>query len=599
MVSHCKINSLILFILAASFGLLESVALAAPAATASHHVRFPLPARARLGDSVVKVKVKNRLVVPVSANLKYRRSGNSGVGLALAKGSAKLKLTSDYVIVSYQVKAIGDGTFRAWDQNLSNLPVEYTLQAGKSYNLDSNWFTPTRWTKFSWNQKSSKAKLQGMLLTSMTLARQVNTPTPLPTPTPTPTATLPAPIATQAPTAPPQFFPTAFPTATPVPPDLNSCPGFVIEGFGKGTTGGCNAPVYTVTTLEDPATAVPGTFRYYAQNVSGPRIIKFAVSGNIVLRKDVTVTSGDLTIDGSDAPNSGVQFSGATVVISASNVILRHLRFLPGPYSLKPGQTDALRVAGDRGSWVEKVVIDHCSMLWATDENLSIVEKVRDITVQWSLVAEGLYLSTHPKTDPHSMGALLHKEATRITMHHNLFAHNNYRNPQLASNGVLEWINNVVYDTGSAAGLLETPEVGDENWLDAIGNFNKMGPSSDWAGSRYRYSWRHGVVAGTSHLYLRGNIDWNRTNLAQEEKAVAHPYIWPWISSTRFVPDSQVTVSSAAQAYEDVLNGAGASLPCRSPVDTRILNETRDGTGGFINYPSERGGWPNLSLSCQ
>jgi pectate lyase len=400
---------------------------------------------------------------------------------------------------------------------------------------------------------------------------------------------LPQPTATQ--------IPTLAQTATPSPTS-DSCPGFVIEGFARGTTGGCGGSVYTVTTLEDPATAVPGTFRYGVENLSGKRIIKFGVSGTLALRKDISIRNGDLTIDGSNAPGAGVQFSGGTLIVEASNVILRHLRILVGPYSQNPGKADNIRIAGERGFWVENVVVDHCSLQWATDENLSITGMARNVTVQWSIVAEGLYLSTHGKVDPHSMGALFHHDATRMTLHHNLFAHNNYRNPQLASRGTLEWINNVVYNTRSAAGILQTPEVGDENWLDAIGNFNKMGPNSDWAGARFRYSWREGVVLGISHLFVQGNFDWNRTSPLQEERAVVAPYLWKWLSSTRLVTGSEVAITSAAQAYEDVLAGAGATAPCRSPVDKRIIQETQQGAGGFINYPSERGGWPDLTQGC-
>jgi pectate lyase len=57
-------------------------------------------------------------------------------------------------------------------------------------------------------------------------------------------------------------------------------------------------------------------------------------------------------------------------------------------------------------------------------------------------------------------------------------------------------------------------------------------------------------------------------------------------------------VKTAAQAYEDVLAGAGATAPCRSPLDKRIIQETQQGAGGFIHYPSERGGWPDLTQGC-
>ena len=55
-----------------------------------------------------------------------------------------------------------------------------------------------------------------------------------------------------------------------------------------------------------------------------------------------------------------------------------------------------------------------------------------------------------------------------------------------------------------------------------------------------------------------------------------------------------VTRDPAARAYEKVLAGAGASLP-RDPVDARVVQTVRDGTGSLIDSQSEVGGWPDLA----
>jgi pectate lyase len=52
-------------------------------------------------------------------------------------------------------------------------------------------------------------------------------------------------------------------------------------------------------------------------------------------------------------------------------------------------------------------------------------------------------------------------------------------------------------------------------------------------------------------------------------------------------------------AYSAVLDHAGCSLPNRDAVDTRIIEEVRNGTAtygnnGIITTPSEVGGWPEL-----
>ncbi len=64
-----------------------------------------------------------------------------------------------------------------------------------------------------------------------------------------------------------------------------------------------------------------------------------------------------------------------------------------------------------------------------------------------------------------------------------------------------------------------------------------------------------------------------------------------------------ITTTSAAEAYEDVLNDSGAYIGLngdgtfferRDAVDERIINQVRTGTGHIINDPGEVGGYPPL-----
>jgi hypothetical protein len=65
-------------------------------------------------------------------------------------------------------------------------------------------------------------------------------------------------------------------------------------------------------------------------------------------------------------------------------------------------------------------------------------------------------------------------------------------------------------------------------------------------------------------------------------------------------PAEMITTTTALQAYDQVLAGAGANmgLNCegtffsrRDAIDTRIVNDVRDSTGKIIDDPSEVGGW--------
>jgi hypothetical protein len=58
-----------------------------------------------------------------------------------------------------------------------------------------------------------------------------------------------------------------------------------------------------------------------------------------------------------------------------------------------------------------------------------------------------------------------------------------------------------------------------------------------------------------------------------------------------------VTTESSTAAFEHVLSGAGATLPARDAVDTRIVNETRNSTGHIVKWVKDAGGWPSFPSS--
>ena len=102
------------------------------------------------------------------------------------------------------------------------------------------------------------------------------------------------------------------------------------------------------------------------------------------------------------------------------------MRFRPG--DIGGEEVDALNVAGDS----HHVLIDHVSASWAVDETLSASGAIHDVTIQWSIIAEGLNHSVHAK-GAHGYGSLV-RAAGGVTLHHNLWAHNDSRNPRLGDN---------------------------------------------------------------------------------------------------------------------------------------------------------------------
>ncbi|MBI3850884.1 MAG: hypothetical protein HY298_11510 [Verrucomicrobia bacterium] len=53
-----------------------------------------------------------------------------------------------------------------------------------------------------------------------------------------------------------------------------------------------------------------------------------------------------------------------------------------------------------------------------------------------------------------------------------------------------------------------------------------------------------------------------------------------------------IKISSAEKVYEAILTSAGATLPKRDAVDSRVVEEIRRGSGHIIDSQWEVGGWP-------
>ncbi len=99
---------------------------------------------------------------------------------------------------------------------------------------------------------------------------------------------------------------------------------------------------------------------------------------------------------------------------------------------------------------IYNVVIDHCSVTWGIDEELSVADfhgnKRHDITLHKCIIAQGLRNSTHPK-GPHSMGTLLN-DTKQVSIIGCLYAHNDYRNPRVNSGAMATVVNCAMYNTG-------------------------------------------------------------------------------------------------------------------------------------------------------
>ena len=333
------------------------------------------------------------------------------------------------------------------------------------------------------------------------------------------------------------------------------------EGCGKYSLGGRGGKEYVVTSLADDGSE--GTLRY-AVEAEGPRIVTFAVSGDIHLTAPLNITNPYLTILGQIAPGKGITLRDHNVFITADHVIVRYLRMRLG--TAAGVEADALGARHCR-----HLMIDHCSISWATDENASFYN-LSDATIQWCIISEALNSSVHHK-GKHGYGGIW--GGRNVSFHHNLFAHNNSRNPRfdhprlywendfLYYRGTVEFVNNVVYNWG-----MKAIYGGEEGWFNVVNNSFRPGPAT-----RRNGEWLDISISETTSM-IKGKfyIDGNEYDgsVVEDERS----------ESERFVTSVTINEQSAGEAYKAVLKHAGASHR-RDAIDRRIIKEVRKGTATY------------------
>jgi pectate lyase len=376
--------------------------------------------------------------------------------------------------------------------------------------------------------------------------------------------------------------------AIPVSTEVKAFPS--AEGFGKNSIGGRGGRIIEVTNLNDSGL---GSLRA-AVEATGPRIVVFRRGGTISLLTPIRITSPYITIAGQTAPGGGIALRNdpsntkPSLLVRSHDVVVRYLRVRPGPSTLPTSVGRGIGISGD----AYNVIVDHCSVSWGVDTNMTVWDQTHDVTVQWSIISETLNNSVHPE-GPHSRGFGIGGDGTssyNVSVHHNLFAHNDVRNPEIHNNGSVELVNNVIYGYGQRAILLSDRVSHLE--VNAIGNYVKPGSSSD--PDRYGLEMRSVTGLGLS-VYVSGNISPQRPDSTRPEEEFVGPRYRSYIVTQPVVPEI-TPATSAAEAYEAVLPNAGATLPRRDAVDMRVINDVRNGTGGLIDSPMDVGGWPALEV---
>jgi hypothetical protein len=339
----------------------------------------------------------------------------------------------------------------------------------------------------------------------------------------------------------------------------------------------------------------------------GPRIVVFEVGGVIDLGgRSLKIAEPFLTIAGQTAPSPGITLIRGGIGISTHDVLCQHLRVRTGDAGRPKKSGWEIDALSTTGAW--NVVIDHCSLAWATDENLSAsgdrfngnnVNQWRehtshDVTFSHCIVAEGLSNATHKKGE-HSKGSLIHDNATRIAVIGNLYACNVERNPLFKGGARGAVVNNYIYNPKNKAVhyRLVASEWGKHPYVTGqmalVGNVLQHGLDTKPTVPLLSYD-----GDGPLELFARDNLAFDtsgkpvkliacRERLKEEDlRRLGAPPLWP--EGLRAMPADQVR--------EEVLTHAGARPWDRDEIDQRIIRQVRDNSARVIDSQEQVGGYP-------
>lgn len=363
------------------------------------------------------------------------------------------------------------------------------------------------------------------------------------------------------------------------------------EGFGAGAVGGRGGKVLFVVNASEFG---PGSLRDCIE-ASGPRTCIFRTAGTIVLDvASLVVRNPFLTIAGETAPGGGIAIRNGdeqirpSIEIQTHDVIIRHIRLRPGPHAIEACCSGALGMYTEAA---KDIMLDHISASWGSDETIDS-EGASDFTWQWGITSEPLlYGGPGKKNRARNM---LFTKGGNISVHHSLFALGKFRNPQIKTSdpdGITSIVNNVFYSPKWEYVVT----FGDE-WsairANVVGNYKIAGDKDVDDHMIHLFE-----ESGMGHaIYVNDNYDETyRTDAAQEEKLVVAEDQRHFVVAEPFDAPA-IRTSTPQQAYEQVLENAGANKPERDMVDKRVIEVVEERRGKLLRTdPTQVGGWPDLA----
>lgn len=378
---------------------------------------------------------------------------------------------------------------------------------------------------------------------------------------------------TQGPTRPTQG-PTHRPTAS--PPSVAVIPSGLVAGYGRATVGGAGGRVIQVRSIGELTAAL---------SASGSRRVRL-VGGGVwdANGAEIRISNPYITVDGSACT---CQIKDGWIKVAASQVILRYLRVRTGDGSVLAVDADAISINGGTVG-ISHVVLDHVEAIWGPDiGGVAILNRVSDVTVQNSIMGEGLYLSRHPGGIAadlgHSYGFNITtldgpSVAQRVTVYHNLITTSSQRNPQIIGAVAVDVVNNVIYNAGLDWAY------GNPRSVNMVNNLYRAGPETATTDEWRSRTNPHITKFFPGSVYLAGNVADGFSFTRDVQNGV-------------LAASAPVPLSVRPESVTGLLGRILASVGPR-PADAttqRLLNNARNRTGVFRNglgKPPPNPTWP-------
>jgi hypothetical protein len=353
------------------------------------------------------------------------------------------------------------------------------------------------------------------------------------------------------------------------------------EGFGSRTRGAYhttktpvilyvdNLSPYSISTSSNS-----GSFEWCITR-NYPRIILFRVSGTIDYRgkKDqLRISQSYCSIYGQTAPHPGIILYGTDLAVARDihDIVLQHLKIRPGDQN-NYGYTDIRDCFSVYGY---NVIIDHCSLAWASDELLAITNNTtHHVTISNCLLSHPLQHNNSGGED--GFGPYIMADSC-ISFVKNIIAYARDRSPRVQTEKFV-YINN--YSLVDA--FFPGPRIYDPESADVLHHVYMRSISDYVGGSTYEafakiYSSDDRPMSTASRFYFKGNIC---------PRSLANPQNTDWENIDRqldlaepTVPPLDTTVYTIlhqSRVIEYLLQNAGAYYWDRDYYDRMVIDSVR------------------------